>query len=323
MKGIVHMRSIKLLSAASVLAASALVLTGCAAAEETPAGSGLTGTVTIDGSSTVAPLMEAAADLYGAVEPGVDVTVGTSGTGGGFEKFCAGETDISNASRGIKDEEAAACAEAGIEFTEIIIANDGLSVVVNPENDWVACLTVEQLNKIWAPESEGAVMSWKDVDASFPDEKLSLFGPGTDSGTFDYFTKEINGEEGASRTDFSPSEDDNVLVSGVSAEKGGLGYFGLSYAEANADVVKLVPVDSGAGCVTPSTETVLDGTYTPLSRPLFIYVSNTAYAENAAVASFVDFMVANETEAAAASGFIGLSADQLAVANEELASLKK
>jgi phosphate binding protein len=323
MKGIVHMRSIKLLSAASVLAASALVLTGCAAAEETPAGSGLTGTVTIDGSSTVAPLMEAAADLYGAVEPGVDVTVGTSGTGGGFEKFCAGETDISNASRGIKDEEAAACAEAGIEFTEIIIANDGLSVVVNPENDWVACLTVEQLNKIWAPESEGAVMSWKDVDASFPDEKLPLFGPGTDSGTFDYFTKEINGEEGASRTDFSPSEDDNVLVSGVSAEKGGLGYFGLSYAEANADVVKLVPVDSGAGCVTPSTETVLDGTYTPLSRPLFIYVSNTAYAENAAVASFVDFMVANETEAAAASGFIGLSADQLAVANEELASLKK
>ncbi len=317
------MRSIKLLSAASVLAASALVLTGCAAAEETPAGSGLTGTVTIDGSSTVAPLMEAAADLYGAVEPGVDVTVGTSGTGGGFEKFCAGETDISNASRGIKDEEAAACAEAGIEFTEIIIANDGLSVVVNPENDWVACLTVEQLNKIWAPESEGAVMSWKDVDASFPDEKLSLFGPGTDSGTFDYFTKEINGEEGASRTDYSPSEDDNVLVSGVSAEKGGLGYFGLSYAEANADVVKLVPVDSGAGCVTPSTETVLDGTYTPLSRPLFIYVSNTAYAENAAVASFVDFLVANETEAAAASGFIGLSADQLAVANEELASLKK
>jgi phosphate transport system substrate-binding protein len=283
----------------------------------------LTGTVTIDGSSTVAPLMEAAADLYGAVEPGVDVTVGTSGPGGGFEKFCAGETDISNASRGIKDEEAAACAEAGIEFTEIIIANDGLSVVVNPENDWVACLTVEQLNKIWAPESEGAVMSWKDVDASFPDEKLSLFGPGTDSGTFDYFTKEINGEEGASRTDFSPSEDDNVLVSGVSAEKGGLGYFGLSYAEANADVVKLVPVDSGAGCVTPSTETVLDGTYTPLSRPLFIYVSNTAYAENAAVASFVDFLVANETEAAAASGFIGLSADQLAVANEELASLKK
>ncbi|MCX6494460.1 MAG: PstS family phosphate ABC transporter substrate-binding protein [Actinobacteria bacterium] len=317
------MRSMKLLSAASVLAASALVLTGCAAAEETPAGSGLTGTVTIDGSSTVAPLMEAGADLYGAVEPGVDVTVGTSGTGGGFEKFCAGETDISNASRGIKDEEAAACAEAGIEFTEILIANDGLSVVVNPENDWATCLTVEQLNKIWAPESEGAVMSWKDVDASFPDEKLSLFGPGTDSGTFDYFTKEINGEEGASRTDYSPSEDDNVLVSGVSAEKGGLGYFGLSYAEANADVVKLVPVDSGAGCVTPSTETVLDGTYTPLSRPLFIYVSNTAYAENAAVASFVDFLVANETEAASASGFIGLSADQLAVANEELASLKK
>jgi phosphate transport system substrate-binding protein len=317
------MRSTKLIGAASVLAASALFLTGCAAAEETPAGSGLTGTVTIDGSSTVAPLMEAAADLYGSVEPEVNVTVATSGTGGGFEKFCAGETDISNASRPIKDEEAAACAEAGIEFTEIVVANDGLSVVVNPENDWAQCLTVEQLNKIWAPESEGVVLSWKDVDASFPDEKLSLYGPGTDSGTFDYFTDEINGEEGASRTDYSPSEDDNVLVSGVSAEKGALGYFGLSYAEANADAVKLVSVDSGNGCITPSTETVLDGSYTPLGRVLFIYVNNASYVDNAAVSSFVDYTVANSTEIAAAAGFIALSEDQVVVAQEELASLAK
>jgi phosphate transport system substrate-binding protein len=317
------MNSIKFLGAASLVAVSALVLVGCAPAGDTPEGSGLTGTVTIDGSSTVAPLIEAAADLFGAAEPGVDVTVGTSGTGGGFEKFCAGETDVSNASRGIKDEEAAACAEAGIEFVEIIVANDGLSVVVNPDNDWATCLSVEQLNKIWAPESEGVVMSWKDVDASFPDEKLSLFGPGTDSGTFDYFTKEINGEEGASRTDYSPSEDDNVLVSGVAAEAGALGYFGLSYAEANADSVKLVSVDAGEGCITPSTETVLDGTYTPLSRPLFVYVNKANFAENAALAAFTEFLVANSTEASAASGFIGLSEEQTAVANEELASLKK
>jgi len=317
------MNTKKFLGAASLAAVSALVLVGCAPAGDTPEGSGLTGTVTIDGSSTVAPLIEAGADLYGAVEPGVDVTVGTSGTGGGFEKFCAGETDISNASRPIKDEEAAACAEAGIEFQEIIVANDGLSVVVNPDNDWAKCLTVEQLAKIWGPASEGVVMSWKDVDASFPDETLTLFGPGTDSGTFDYFTKEINGEEGASRTDYSPSEDDNVLVSGVSAELGALGYFGLSYAEANADAVKLVAIDSGAGCITPSTETVLDGTYTPLSRPLFIYVNKANFADNAALASFTEFLVANSTEASAASGFIGLSEEQTAVANEELASLKK
>ncbi|MCF8541358.1 MAG: PstS family phosphate ABC transporter substrate-binding protein [Aurantimicrobium sp.] len=313
------MNSIKVLGAASLVAASALVLVGCAPA----APEGLTGTVTIDGSSTVAPLMEAAADLYAAVQPEVNVTVGTSGTGGGFEKFCAGETDVSNASRGIKDEEAAAWAGAGIEFTEIIVANDGLSVVVNPENDWATCLTVEQLNTMWAPASEGVVMSWKDIDASFPDEKLSLFGPGTDSGTFDYFTKEINGEEGASRTDYSPSEDDNVLVSGVSAELGASGYFGLSYAEANADAVKLVAVDSGAGCITPSTETVLDGTYTPLSRPLYVYVNNANYAANPALASFIEFLVANSSEASAAAGFIGLSADQTAVADEELASIKK
>jgi phosphate transport system substrate-binding protein len=313
------MNSKKVLGAASLVAASALVLVGCAPASDTPAG--LTGTVTIDGSSTVAPLMEAAADLYGAEAPEVNVTVGTSGTGGGFEKFCAGETDISNASRPIKDEEAALCAENGIEFQEIVVANDGLSVVVNPDNDFATCLSVEQLNKIWGPASEGVVMSWKDVDASFPDEKLSLFGPGTDSGTFDFFTDVINGEEGASRTDYSPSEDDNVLVSGVSAELGASGYFGLSYALANADAVSIVAIDSGAGCITPSDETVSDGSYTPLSRPLFVYVNKANYAENAALASFAKFLVANSSEAAATAGFIGLTADQTAVAEEQLASI--
>ena len=313
------MNSIKVLGAASLVAVSALVLVGCAPANDTP--EGLTGTVTIDGSSTVAPLMEAAADLYGAAEPGVDVTVGTSGTGGGFEKFCAGETDISNASRPIKDEEAALCAENGIEFQEIVVANDGLSVVVNPDNDWATCLSVEQLNTMWAPASEGVVMSWNQIDASFPDEKLSLYGPGTDSGTFDYFTDEINGEEGASRTDYSPSEDDNVLVSGVSAELGASGYFGLSYALANADAVSIVAIDSGAGCITPSNETVSDGSYTPLSRPLFVYVNKANFAENAALASFATFLVANSSEAAATAGFIGLTADQTARAEEQLASI--
>ncbi len=313
------MNTKKFLGAASLAAVSALVLVGCAPANDTPAG--LTGTVTIDGSSTVAPLMEGAADLYRVAEPGVNVTVGTSGTGGGFEKFCAGETDISNASRPIKDEEAALCEENGIAYQEITVANDGLSVVVNPDNDWATCLSVEQLNTMWAPASEGVVMSWNQIDASFPDEKLTLFGPGTDSGTFDYFTDEINGEEGASRTDYSPSEDDNVLVSGVSAEVGASGYFGLSYALENADKVKLVDVDSGAGCITPSDETVSNGTYTPLSRPLFVYVNKANYAENPALAAFTAFLVANSGEAAAAAGFIGLTAEQTARAEEQLASI--
>lgn len=315
-------RSGRIAAIAAVTVAAGLVLTGCASSE-TAQGTGLTGTVTVDGSSTVAPLIEAAADLYYEVEPEVDVTVGTSGTGGGFEKFCAGETDISNASRPIKDEEAAACAEAGIEFTEIIVANDGLSVVVNPENDWATCLTTEQLKTIWSAESEGKVLSWKDVDASFPDVALSLFGPGTDSGTFDYFTKEINGEEGSSRTDYNPSEDDNVLVSGVSGEEGALGYFGLSYAEANSDKVKAVAIDSGSGCVEPSTKTVLDGSYTPLSRPLYVYVNKASFADNAAVRSFTEFLVANEAEASEVAGFVALSEEQVATAKDELASLTK
>ncbi len=225
---------------------------------------------TADGSSTVAPLAEAAADQFRDVESGVNVTVATSGTGGGFKAFCAGETDISNASRPIKDEEAAECEAAGVAFTEIVIANDGLAVVVNPENDWADDLTVEQLNKIWAPESEGVVNSWTDVDSSFPDVPLALFGAGTDSGTFDYFTDAINGEEGAIRADYSPSEDDNITVQGVAGDEGGIGFFGLSYVEENADVIKTVTVDG----VLPTVETVQDGTYTPLGRPLFIYVKN-------------------------------------------------
>ncbi len=316
----------KFASAAVVLVA-ALALSACggqSSGGETgngENGSALSGTVASDGSSTVSPLTEAAATEFAGIEPDVQVTVATSGTGGGFKTFCAGETDLSNASRPIKDEEAAICEEEGIEFTEIVIANDGLSVVVNPENDWIDCITVEQLNTIWAPESEGVVTNWSQVDPSFPDEPLTLYGAGTDSGTFDYFTDVINGEEGASRTDYSPSEDDNVTIQGVSGELGAMGYFGLSYLEENADVLKGLEVDGGDGCVFPSTETVQDGSYTPLGRPLFIYVNNASYSDNAAVQAFVDYYVENAVTVAEAALFVPLTDDQITLAQEELASL--
>ncbi len=299
-----------------------LVLAACGGQQASETGEGgLSGDVVIDGSSTVEPLSSAAATLYRDVEPGVNVTVATSGTGGGFQRFCAGETDISDASRPISDEEAAACAEAGVEYTEIVIANDGLSVVVNPENDWLECVTTEQLATIWGPESEGTVTSWQDVDPSFPDEPLALYGAGTDSGTFDYFTEAINGEEGAIRTDYSPSEDDNLTVQGVAGSKGGIGFFGLSYAEENAEAVKLVPVDSGEGCITPSTETVQDGSYSPLGRPLYIYVNNAKYTENAALQNFVDYYLENQAPIAEEALFIPLTDEQQTTAQESLESL--
>ncbi len=299
----------------------ALTLAACGGGQQQAAGDGLSGAVATDGSSTVEPLTSAAATLFADVESGVNVTVGTSGTGGGFDAFCAGETDISNASRPIDEEEMAACEEAGIEYTEVVIANDGLSVVVNPENDWAQCLTVEQLNTLWGPEAEGTVTSWSDVDPSFPDEPIELYGAGTDSGTFDYFTDAINGEEGAIRADYTPSEDDNVLVQGVAGAAGATGFFGLSYATGNADKVKIVEVDGGNGCVAPSEETVQDGSYTPLGRPLFIYVKNESYTDNEGVKAFVDFYVENHAEAAEAAGFIGLTDEQVTTATEELGSL--
>ncbi len=307
-------------SIAAIAVAATFVLSACGGQPtDSGSGDGLSGAVTADGSSTVAPLAEAAADQFRSVEAGVNVTVATSGTGGGFKAFCAGETDISDASRPIKDEEAAECEANGVAFTEIVIANDGLAVVVNPANDWADDLTVEQLNKIWAPESEGVVMSWADVDPSFPDVPLVLFGAGTDSGTFDYFTAEINGEEGAIRADYSPSEDDNITVQGVAGDEGGIGFFGLSYAEENADAVKTVTVEG----VLPTVETVQDGTYTPLGRPLFIYVANASYTDKPQVKAFVDFFVANAVEVAEAALFVPLTADQITVASDELASLTK
>ncbi|MCE7482594.1 MULTISPECIES: PstS family phosphate ABC transporter substrate-binding protein [Microbacterium] len=314
----------KIFASTALVVIGALTLSACGGqpAEGDSGGSsgsasGLSGSVTTDGSSTVAPLTEAAADLFGDEESGVNVSVATSGTGGGFKSFCADETDISNASRPIKDEEAAECEAAGVEYTEIVAANDGLSVIINPENDWAEDLTVEQLNTIWGPEAEGEITNWNQVDSSFPDQAITLFGAGTDSGTFDYFTDAINGEEGAIRTDYSPSEDDNITVQGVSGDVGAIGFLGLSYVEENEGVIKAAMIDG----VMPSTETVQDGTYTPLGRPLFIYVNNASYVEKEQVKAFVDFYVANSLDIAERALFVPLTEEQVTTASDELASL--
>ncbi|NES24149.1 MAG: PstS family phosphate ABC transporter substrate-binding protein [Symploca sp. SIO3E6] len=271
---------------------------GDAADGEAAAGSDLSGAIAIDGSSTVFPITEAMAEEFQKANPDVKITVGVSGTGGGFKKFCAGETDISDASRPIKKSEIEICEKAGIEYVELPVAYDAISVVAHPDNDFAACLTVEELNKIWGPESE--IDNWNQVRDDFPDQKLSLYGPGTDSGTFDYFTDAINGEEGASRSDFTASEDDNVIVNGVSNDEGAMGYFGLAYYEENQGKLKAVEVDdeddsNGEGCVPPSTETVDDTTYQPLARPIFIYVKKEAIARPE-LKEFVDFYLATDSK---------------------------
>jgi phosphate transport system substrate-binding protein len=278
--------------------------------------SDLSGRIQADGSSTVGPYTTAAAERFRSVHPDVQITIGVSGTGGGFERFCAGETDLSNASRPIEEDEQALCEENGVEYTEFRVATDALTNVVNSENDWATCLTVEQLKAIWEPGSK--VANWNQVDPSFPDVPLRLYGPGTDSGTFDYFTDVINGEEGASRTDYAPSEDDNVIVQGVSGERGGLGYFGFSYFEQNQGALKALEVDSGAGCVAPSADTAQDGSYTPLARPLFVYVKRSSFDENADVRAFVGFMLDNNQAIAEAAQFVPLSDEQLAEEQSKL-----
>ena len=285
-----------------ILATVALLAAGCGG------GHSASGVITADGSSTVGPFTTKAAEDFRATG-GVDVTVGISGTGGGFERFCAGETDISNASRAIKDEEAAICAENGVEFVEFQVATDALTNVVNPENDWATCLTVEQLNEIWKPDSQ--VTNWNQVDPSYPDVPLKLYGAGTDSGTFDYFTDVINGEEGASRSDFSATEDDNVTVQGVSGDKGALGYFGFSYYEENQDALEALEVDGGAGCVAPSVDMAQDGSYTPLARPLFMYVKTSSLADTEGLADFIRFTLENEQTIAEEARFVPLSQEQI------------
>jgi phosphate transport system substrate-binding protein len=286
----------------------ALALTAaCSSSSDSGSTKELSGQIKVDGSSTVFPLTSTAAELYGDDQPKVKVTVGESGTGGGFEKFCNGETDISDASRPIKDAEKKACEAKGVKYGELIVANDALSVVVNKENSFVDCLTVAQLKKIWEPKS--TVKTWKDVDAKFPADPIKLYGPGTDSGTFDYFTKAINGKEGASRTDYTPSEDDNVLVQGVAGDKGALGYFGFTYYEENTDKLKAVKIDGGGGCVEPSVATAQDGSYKPLARPLFIYVGAKAL-EREEVKDFVDYYVENIDKVVKEAKFVPLTEEQ-------------
>jgi phosphate transport system substrate-binding protein len=283
-------------------------------------GEGLSGRIVSDGSSTVGPLTTAAAERFAEVEPGVNIEVGISGTGGGFERFCAGETDLSNASRPIdEEEEVPLCEENGVEYTELQVAVDALTVVVSPENDWANCLTVDQLATMWGPDSEGEVTSWKQVDPSFPDQALSLAGPGTDSGTFDYFTDAVNGEEGASRSDYTPSEDDNVIVQAVQGDAGASGYFGLSYYLENEDTLKAVEIENEAGdCVAPSAETAQAGEYNPLARPLFVYVKNEAL-QRPEVQAFMRFSLENVDDIAVDALYIPPPAE---VKDESLATLE-
>jgi phosphate transport system substrate-binding protein len=277
--------SAKRFSVLLIAALAASAVSACGGGEGGRDG-GLSGFVRIDGSSTVFPVTEAVAEEFQIANPNARVTVGISGTGGGFKKFCAGETDISDASRPIKDSEREMCAEAGIEPIEIRVAFDGLAVMVNPANDFAGCMTVDELKRIWEPGS--TVSRWSQVRDGWPDEEIKLYGPGTDSGTFDYFTEAIVGEEDASRPDFTASEDDNVLVQGISGDPYSLGYFGYAYYAENTDKLKLVAVDGGTGCVEPTPETVESGTYAPLSRPLFIYVSTSAL-EKPQVKAFVRY----------------------------------
>lgn len=274
-----------------------------APAAQAPAAMALSGTIEIDGSSTVFPVSEAVAEEFRKVHPDVRVNVGVSGTGGGFKRFTAGETDISDASRPIKDAEAQSAADNGIEYYPLRVAMDGMSVLVNPDNDFVECLTTDQLKAIWEPGS--SVQKWSDIDPSWPNNDIVLYGPDTDSGTFDYFTEEIMGEAQLSRPDYTASADDNVLVQGIAGGRYSLGYFGYSYYVENQDKIKLVAVDSGSGCVTPTAETIENGTYSPLSRPLFIYVSKQSM-QRPEVKTFVEFYLDNAAELATEVGYIRL-----------------
>lgn len=319
--------------------AAAFVLGACSGGGATASPSGaasaggsaapLSGSIAIDGSSTVYPITEAVAEEFQKANPGVKVTAAFSGTGGGFKKFCAGEKDMNDASRPIKPasgdtadakSEATLCKDAGVDYIELNIAIDGLSVLVNPQNTWVDCLTTAELKKIW--DTGSTVKTWADVRAGFPADPIKLFGPGADSGTFDYFTEVINGKAKQSRSDFTQSEDDNALVTGIAGDKNALGYFGFAYFEANKDKLKLVPIDSGAGCVAPSIETIANGTYKPLSRPLFIYPSTKAL-KRPEFAAFVQYYLDNVNTFVDEVGYIEAPADVLQKSKDTLAAALK
>jgi len=281
-------------------------------------GSGLSGKVTVDGSSTVFPLAQAAAEQFQAANKDVQITVGESGTGGGFEKFCAGETDVSDASRPIEPEEIAACKKGGVTYGEVQVANDGIAIVTNKDLK-IDCLTTGQLKQLWSKDSK--ISNYNQIDPSLPDAKVSLFGPGTDSGTFDFFTETINGEKGNTRKDYQPSEDDNVTVQGVAGDKGGLGYFGFSYFEANQDKLNLVAVDGGQGCKAPTRDDIQNGTYKPLARPLFMYASSKALARPE-VKAFLEQVVNDNQAVADAAQIVPLTSAQAATSKQALSDLE-
>lgn len=286
------------------MVAAAWLSAACGGGQDTASGEGWSGTVAIDGSSTVFPISEAVAEEFQIANRGVRVTVGISGTGGGFKKFCAGETDISDASRPIKESEREMCAEAGIKPIEIPVAWDGVTVVRNPGNDWAACMTVDELARIWQPGS--TIRRWNQIRSQWPDEEIILYGPDTDSGTFDYFTEAIVGEEDASRDDYTASADDNVLVVGVEGDRGALGYFGFAYYEESADRLGVVAIDNGQGCVSPSRETIQNGTYAPLSRPMYIYTASPILSRPE-VRAFVEFYLVNAPSLVPEVGYVQLS----------------
>ena len=287
------------------------------------AGSTANALIRMDGSSTVFPIAQAVAEEFQREHPGVRVTVGISGTGGGFQKFCRNEVDIANASRPIKPSELAQCGTNGVEFIEIPIAYDGLVVAVHPNNTWAEQMTVEDLKKIWAPEAQGRITRWNQVRTSWPDRELHLFGPGVDSGTYDYFTEAVVGKEGASRGDFTSSEDDNVLVQGIANDESALGFFGIAYYEQNKSRLKAVAIDdgkddNGRGAITATIETVKNGTYQPLSRPLFLYVARKA-ADRPEVAQIVEYSLTAGPDLVAEVGYVPLGSDGYTLARAHFA----
>jgi phosphate transport system substrate-binding protein len=300
------MRQLAVLAAVAVLGGAG-VATCVRAADE------VAGRIAVDGSSTVYPITEAVGEEFQKANPKTRVTIGISGTGGGFKKFCSGETDISDASRPIKPTEVELCAKNGIEYVELPIAYDGLAVMVHPKNDWASCMTVAELKRLWEPEAQGAVMRWNQIRPEWPDKAIHLLGAGVDSGTYDYFTEAIVGREHASRGDFQSSEDDNVIVQGIAADPLALGFFGLAYYEENRDRLKLVAIDdekddNGKGCILPTSETVEQGQYQPLARPLFIYVGTKA-ADRPEVQAFLTFYLRKAPELIREVGYIPLPAE--------------
>ncbi|MBM7650036.1 phosphate transport system substrate-binding protein [Bacillus ectoiniformans] len=320
------MKPVKVL-AVSAMIGSALVLGACGdsgsgekSAQSSETDKQMQGNIKIDGSSTVYPIMEAVSEEYMMEQPDVKVTVGFSGTGGGFEKFIAGETQMSNASRPIKDEEKAKLEEKGIDFTEVPLAYDGLSVVINKENDFVDKLTIEELQKMWV--DNGKPKKWSDIREGWPEEEIKLYSPGTDSGTYDYFNEVILEDQQIDKG-ATLSEDDNVLVQGVTGDKNAIGYFGYAYYLENKDKLKVVPVDGGKGAVEPTNETIESGEYAPLSRPLYTYVANKALAEDKAVQDYTTFLVENAGALAEDVGYVKLPEEEYKKSLDAIESLKK